>query len=221
MAPVLEDLTVEVHVKLFIRRLGVGVFLSVLTICTTSCESMDTLTDKMAEHKETVIGGFAGGAAGATIGGLVAKKKGAIIGGTVGLVSGALIGNYYAKQERTRTQTTASVGYRPEHGNLFTITDATAAPSAAKQGEFVKVNTKYTILRPDEDQATIKETREVRCNGALVDTQIAEVRLDQGEQFITWEYPIPHDAKAGLYQVLTIAAIDDKQSAATVSFAVK
>jgi outer membrane lipoprotein SlyB len=218
---ILSDLTVEALVKLFIRRLGTGVLLSSLILCNTSCESLDSLTDKMAEHKETLIGGLAGGAAGATIGGLVGKKKGAIIGGSVGLVSGALIGNYYAKQERTRTQTTASVGYRPEQGNLLTVSDATAVPTVAKQGDSVKINSKYTILRPDEEKATIKETREVRCNGTLVDTQTAEVRLDQGEQRITWEYPIPRDAKTGTYQVLTTAAIDDKQSAATASFAIK
>ena len=207
--------------KLFIRRLGVGVLLSLSVICTTSCESINTLTDKVAEQKETVIGGLAGGAAGATIGGLVAKKKGAIIGGTVGLVSGALIGNYYAKQERTRTQTTASVGYRPEQGNVLMVSDASAVPSVATQGDSIKINTKYTILRPDEDKATIKETREVRCNGTLVNKQTAEIQLDQGEQRITWEYPVSPDAKLGMYQVLTIAAIDDKQSAATTSFAVK
>lgn len=221
MTLISSELTIEVHVKLFLRRMSLGILLSSLILCNTSCESLDALTDKMAENKETLIGGLAGTAAGATIGGLVAKKKGAIIGGAVGLVSGALIGNYYAKQERTRTQTTASVGYRPEQGNLLTITEATAAPTVAKQGESVKVNTKYTILRPDEDKATIKETREVRCNGTLVDTQTAEVRLDQGEQRITWEYPIPRDAKTGTYQVLTTAAIDDKQSAATTSFAIK
>ncbi|MDP1947319.1 MAG: glycine zipper domain-containing protein [Nitrospirota bacterium] len=207
--------------KVLISRMSIGILLSPLILSNTSCQSLDSLTDKMAENKETLIGSLAGTAAGATIGGLVAKKKGAMIGGAVGLVSGAMIGNYYAKQERTRTQTTASVGYRPEQGNLLTITEATAAPSVAKQGESVKVNTKYTILRPDEDKATIKETREVRCNGTLVDTQTAEVRLDQGEQRITWEYPIPHDAKAGTYQVLTTAAIDEKQSSATTSFAIK
>lgn len=221
MTPIPGVPTIEVHVKVLISRMSIGILLSPLILSNTSCQSLDSLTDKMAENKETLIGSLAGTAAGATIGGLVAKKKGAMIGGAVGLVSGAMIGNYYAKQERTRTQTTASVGYRPEQGNLLTITEATAAPSVAKQGESVKVNTKYTILRPDEDKATIKETREVRCNGTLVDTQTAEVRLDQGEQRITWEYPIPHDAKAGTYQVLTTAAIDEKQSSATTSFAIK
>ena len=101
------------------------------------------------------------------------------------------------------------------------VSDASAVPSVATQGDSIKINTKYTILRPDEDKATIKETREVRCNGTLVDKQTAEIQLDQGEQRITWEYPVSRDAKLGMYQVLTIAAIDDKQSAATTSFAVK
>lgn len=192
-----------------------------LMLLNLSCESLESIKDKIAENKEAVIGGLAGGAAGGTIGGLIAKKKGAIIGGTVGLVSGALIGNYYAKRERDRTQTTASVGYRPEQGNLLTVSDATAVPSVAKQGDSIKINTKYTILRPDEEKATIKETREVRCNGTLVDKQTAEIQLDQGEQRITWEYPISRDAKIGTYQVLTTAAIDDKQSAVTALFSIE
>ena len=199
--------------------------LSLLMLSTTSCETLDSITestkDKMRENKEALIGSLAGGAAGATIGGLVGKKKGAIIGGTVGLVSGGLIGNYYAKRERDRTQTTASVGYRPEQGNLLTISDANVSPSVVKQGDSVKINAKYTILRPDEDKATIKETREVRYNGTLVDTQKAEIQLDQGVQNITWEYPIAREAKAGTYQVLTSVAIDDKNAAATTTFEIK
>ncbi|MDP3596161.1 MAG: glycine zipper domain-containing protein, partial [Nitrospirota bacterium] len=150
----------------------VSLLLSLLMLATTSCDTLDALTEstkeKMLENKEALIGSLAGGTAGATIGGLAGKKKGAIIGGTVGLVSGGLIGNYYAKRERDRTQTTASVGYRPEQGNILTISDTLASPSVAKQGDSVKINAKYTILRPDENKATIKETREIRYNGTVV-----------------------------------------------------
>lgn len=207
------------------RRTVAVLFLSVPLLFGTSCESLDSFTesakDKMRENKEALIGSLAGGATGATIGGLVGKKKGAIIGGTVGLVSGGLIGNYYAKRERDRTQTTASVGYRPEQGNLLTISDAVVSPSVAKQGDSVKINAKYTILRPDEDKATIKETREIRWNGNLVDTQAADIQMEQGVQNITWEYPIAREAKAGSYQVLTTVAIDDKNAAATTTFTIK
>lgn len=207
------------------RRTVTVLLLSVPLLFSTSCESLDSFTegakDKMRENKEALIGSLAGGATGATIGGLVGKKKGAIIGGTVGLVSGGLIGNYYAKRERDRTQTTASVGYRPEQGNLLTISDAVVSPSVAKQGDSVKINAKYTILRPDEDKATIKETREIRWNGNLVDTQKADIQMEQGVQNITWEYPIAREAKAGSYQVLTTVAIDDKNAAATTTFTIK
>lgn len=207
------------------RQTLAALFLSPLMLFSTSCESLNTFTenakDKMLENKEALIGSLAGGATGATIGGLVGKKKGAIIGGTVGLVSGGLIGNYYAKRERDRTQTTASVGYRPEQGNLLTISDAVVSPTVAKQGESVKINAKYTILRPDEDKATIKETREIRWNGTLVDTQAADIQMEQGVQNITWEYPIAREAKAGSYQVLTTVAIDEKNAAATTTFTIK
>ncbi len=212
---------IEGFMRLTPRRVLPVLLLSPVLLLNASCESMDALTDKMMENKETLIGGLAGTAAGATIGGLVAKKKGAIIGGAVGLVSGALIGNYYAKRERDRKQTTASVGYRPEQGNVFTITEANTAPVTAKAGESVKVNTKYTILRPDEDKALVKETREVRCNGSLVDTQKADVEMEQGEQRITWEYPIAKDAKPGTYEVLTTAMVEDKQASAATTFTIK
>ena len=117
------------------RHALVVVLLSSLLLVNTSCESFNAFTesakDTMLENKEALIGSLAGGTAGATIGGLAGKKKGAIIGGTVGLVSGGLIGNYYAKRERDRTQTTASVGYRPEQGNLLAISDALASPTVA------------------------------------------------------------------------------------------
>lgn len=202
-----------------------SLLLSLLMLSTTSCETLDPMTesakDKTLENKETLIGSLVGGAAGAIIGGLAGKKKGAIIGGAVGLVSGGLIGNYYAKRERDRTQTTASVGYRPEQGNLLAISDVIASPSVAKRGDSVKINAKYTILRPDEDKATIKETREIRYNETLVDTQKAEIQLDQGVQTITWEYPISREAKAGTYQVLTTVAIDDKNATATTTFTIR
>ncbi|MEO5957371.1 MAG: glycine zipper domain-containing protein [Nitrospiraceae bacterium] len=210
---------------MFPCRALLSLLLSLLMLATTSCDTLDAFTEstkeKMLENKEALIGSLVGGAAGATIGGLAGKKKGAIIGGTVGLVSGGLIGNYYAKRERDRTQTTASVGYRPEQGNLLTISDALASPSVAKQGDSVKINAKYTILRPDESKATIKETREIRCNGTIVDTQKAEIQLDQGVQNITWEYPISREAKSGNYQVLTTVAVDDKNAAATATFEIK
>ena len=210
---------------MFPCRALLSLLLSLLMLATTSCDTLDALTEstkeKMLENKEALIGSLAGGTAGATIGGLAGKKKGAIIGGTVGLVSGGLIGNYYAKRERDRTQTTASVGYRPEQGNILTISDTLASPAIAKQGESVKINAKYTILRPDENKATIKETREIRYNGTVVDTQKSEIQLDQGVQNITWEYPIAREAKSGNYQVLTTVAIDDKNAAATATFSIK
>lgn len=202
-----------------------SLFLSLLLLSTTSCNTLDSMTedakDKMHENKELLVGGAVGGATGAAIGGLLGKEKGAIIGGAVGLVSGALIGNYYAKRERDRTQTTASVGYRPEQGNLLTISDMVVSPSVAKQGGSVKINSKYTILRPDEGKATIKETREIRWNGKLLDTQIADIQMEQGVQNVTWEYPIAREAKAGNYKIVTTVAIDDTKAAATTTFAIK
>ena len=62
----------------------VSLLLSIMMLSTTSCETLDSITEiakeKTLENKEMLIGGLAG------------KTKGAIIGGTVGLVSSGLIG---------------------------------------------------------------------------------------------------------------------------------
>ncbi|NGZ94850.1 MAG: hypothetical protein CV089_01730 [Nitrospira sp. WS110] len=173
------------------------------------------------QNKEAALGAVLGAGGGAAIGALAGGKKGAIIGAGVGALSGGLIGHYVATQERTRTQTTASVGYRPEQGNLLTITEATAAPTVVKQGEPVKVSLKYTILRPDEEKANVKETHEVRYNGTILGTQTADRFLEQGEQRITWEYPVQPNAQAGSYQIITTATVEEKQTASIVTFNVQ
>lgn len=197
-----------------LQRIAALMLLSPMLLLNASCESV-------MQHKETVIGGVIGGGGGAIIGKALGDEKGAVIGGLSGVVIGAAIGHYLAKQERTRTETTAAVGYRPEQGNVLTISDATAAPTFVQKGDRVKVSFKYTILRPDEEQAQVKETHEIRYNGTPVETLPSSHSLAQGEQRITWEYPVKSNAQAGTYQILTTAQVDEKQTASIVSFTVK
>lgn len=197
-----------------IYRLVVAFLISPILLINSSCETV-------MQNKEAAIGAALGTGIGAGVGAALGKKQGALIGAGVGLVSGALIGHYIAKQERTRTQTTAAVGYRPEQGNVLTISEATAAPTVAQKGDRVKVSFKYTILRPDEEQAQVKETHEVRYNGSPVETLPNNQSLDQGEQRITWEYPVKPDAQAGTYQILTTAQVEEKQAASIVTFTVR
>ncbi len=196
------------------QRITAAILLSPILLLNASCETV-------MQNKEAAIGAVLGSGVGAGVGAAIGKEKGALIGAGVGLVSGALIGHYIAKQERTRTQTTASVGYRPEQGNLLTISEATATPIIARQGEPVKVSFKYTILRPDEEKAQIRETHEIRCNGSLLGSHTADRVMDQGEQRITWDYPVQPNAQAGTYQIITTAAVEEKQTASIITFNVQ
>ncbi len=173
------------------------------------------------KNKEALLGGALAGAVGAGVGKAVGGDKGMLIGLGAGLVTGALVGHYIAKQERTRTETTQTVGYRPEQGNLLAISEATAAPTVARKGEPVKVSLKYTILRPDEEQATIQETHEIRCNGSVVAKETKDHVWNQGEQRVTWEYPLKADAQSGSYEIVTTAQAEEKQTASIVKFMVQ
>lgn len=186
-----------------------------LLLLNASCETA-------MNNKEALIGAALGGGAGAGIGKAVGGDTGMLIGLGAGLVTGALVGHYVAKLERTRTETTQTVGYRPEQGNVLTISEATAAPPLVRKGEPVKVSLKYTILRPDEEeQATVKETHEVRCNGSVVDTQTQARVFTQGTQRINWDYPLKSDARSGSYEIVTTAQAEEKQSTSIVKFTVQ
>ena len=196
------------------RCTPIALFLCPLLLLNAGCETA-------MKNKEALMGGAIGSALGAGIGKAVGGDTGMAIGIGTGLVAGALVGHYVATQERTRTQTTASVGYRPEQGNLLAISEATAAPTVARKGEPIKVSLKYTILRPDEEQATVKETHEIRCNGSVVGKQTKDHVLGQGEQRVTWEYPLQSDAQSGSYEIVTTAQAEEKQTASIVKFTVQ
>ena len=198
-----------------VSRLIIPLLLVPMMLLNASCETA-------MKNKEALIGGAFAGAVGAGVGKAVGGNKGMLIGLAAGLASGALVGHYIAKQERDRTQAAASVGYRPEQGNLLTITEETVAPNVVGQGKPVTLNLKYTILRPEEDSATVKETREVRKNdGTVIHSETMDRQFSQGEQRITWEYPVKSDAQMGTYQITTTALVDDKQASKTVTFVVK
>ena len=200
--------------KTSVHRFTTILVIIAILLLNASCETA-------MKNKEALLGAGLAGAVGAGVGKAIGGDTGMLIGLGTGLVSGALIGHYVATLERTRTQTTASVGYRPEQGNLLTITEATAAPTVVKQGEPVKVSLKYTILRPDEDKAVVKEIHEVRYNGVIIGSQTADRVMDQGEQRITWDYPVQANAQAGTYQIITTAAVEEKQTASIVTFNVQ
>ena len=197
-----------------LKRITVVMLLCPILLLNASCETA-------MKNKEALLGGALAGAVGAGVGKAVGGDQGMLIGLGAGLVTGALVGHYIAKQERTRTETTQTVGYRPEQGNLLAISEATAAPTVARKGEPVKVSLKYTILRPDEEPATVQETHEIRCNGSVVAKETKDHVWNQGEQRITWEYPLNPDAQSGSYEIVTTAQAEEKQTASIVKFTVQ
>lgn len=201
-------------IRLMERRGLCILVIGAMMLSVTGCETMK-------ENKEAAIGAGIGGAAGAGIGAAVGGKKGAFIGGLAGAVLGGAIGHSYAKMERDRTQAVAAVGYRPEQGNFVSIEKAEATPTLTTPGETIKVATQYTVLTPNNDKATVREVREIRYQGKVIDTKTNDVQREQGTYAISDVYPVTRNAKAGAYEVVTTIALGEVSRQGIANFTVK
>lgn len=184
----------------------------------SSCESTPQV---IKEHKETAIGAGAGAAGGAVIGGLAGGTKGAVIGGLLGALAGGVVGNYLERQDKDGPAAASTVGYRPEQGDLVRVDKVEASPSTVRPGGTVNLSSTYTILTPSGQTQTVKETREVRHNGALVANPSLDVQRANGTFTSALPITLPSNALAGTYEVTITVAMGDRVSHSMTTFTVQ
>jgi surface antigen len=127
--------------------------------------------ETISDHQKTAIG--AGAPGDALIGGLLSRNTtGVVVGGLLGGLAGGGIGYCLERQDRTATQAVADTGSTPAQGNPVRVHGVQANPAQIRPGQTVNLTTTYTVLTPQAGQShAVRETREVRHDGALVPTQ--------------------------------------------------
>jgi osmotically inducible lipoprotein OsmB len=184
----------------------------------TACESV---TKNVTDHKDTAIGAGVGGAGGAVIGGLAGGTKGAVIGGLLGVLAGGVVGNYIERQDKDRTAAASATGYQASQGNLVRVENGQVQPSTARAGETVNLSSTYTILTPSNQTMEVRESREVRHDGALVANPAVNIQRANGTFTSTVPITLPSNAGKGTYDVTTTVAMGDRTARSMTTFTVQ
>jgi predicted lipid-binding transport protein (Tim44 family) len=175
----------------------------------------------VTDHKDTAIGAGVGGAGGAVIGGLAGGTNGAVIGGLLGVLAGGVVGNYIERQDKDRTAAASATGYQASQGNLVRVENGQVQPSTARAGETVNLSSTYTILTPSNQTMEIRESREVRHDGALVANPAVNIQRANGTFTSTVPITLPSNAGKGTYDVTTTVAMGDRTARSMTTFTVQ
>ena len=194
---------------------SLGLLLLVALVATTGCETI-------RENPKTSIGAGGGAAAGGLAGGLIGRNTtGVVVGGLIGGLAGGAIGYYLDRQDRTRAQAVSQTAYDPSQGTVVRVEQVQAQPNPVRLGETVNIVATYTLLTANSDQATlVRETREIRHDGALVANPTTEFSRANGTFTSALPITIPSGAGRGAYEVTTTVAAGDRVSRDTTTFTV-
>jgi surface antigen len=199
-------------------RLMAGCLVVVLiaTVGLAGCETIQ-------ENPKTAIGAGVGAAGGAVLGGLIGRgTTGVVVGGLLGALAGGAIGQYLDRQDRTRAEAARDTGYSPAQGDVVRVDKVEAAPAQVSPGGTVNLVATYTVLTPQAPQSfKVRETREVRHNGALVANPTTEFTRQGGTFTSAVPITLPRTATAGVYEVTTAVAIGDRLSRGITTFVVQ
>lgn len=177
--------------------------------------------ETIRENPKTSIGAGAGAAAGGVAGGLIGRDTtGVVVGGLLGGLAGGAIGYYLERQDRTRTQAASEVGYNPAQGTVVRVEQVQANPGSVRAGQTVNIVATYTVLTPQGDQVAVRETREIRHNGALVANPTTEFSRTDGTFTSALPITLPANAGGGVYEVTTTVAVGDRVSRGSTNFRV-
>jgi outer membrane lipoprotein SlyB len=177
--------------------------------------------ETIRENPKTSIGAGAGAAAGGVAGGLIGRNTtGVVVGGLLGGLAGGAIGYYLERQDRDRTQAASEVGYTPAQGTVVRVEQVQANPASARPGQTVNIVATYTVLTPQSDQVAVRETREIRHNGALVANPTTEFTRTDGTFTSALPITLPANASRGAYEVTTTVAVGDRVSRGSANFRV-
>ena len=178
--------------------------------------------ETIRENPKTSIGAGAGAAAGGVAGGLIGRNTtGVVVGGLLGGLAGGAIGYYLERQDRNRAQAASEVGYNPSEGTVVRVEQVQANPASVRAGQTVNVVTTYTLLTPQGDRTVaVRETREIRHNGALVANPTTEFSRTDGTYTSALPITLPANADRGAYEVTTTVAVADRVSRGSTTFRV-
>jgi hypothetical protein len=179
--------------------------------------------ETVSEHRTTAIGAGAGAAGGAILGGLISRNTtGIVLGGLLGGLVGGGIGYYLERQDKSRAQAARETGYTPDQGTVIRVDRVQAEPAAVEPGGTVNLAATYTLLTPDATKSQqVRETREVRHNGALVANPTTEFSRLNGTFTSALPITLPGTAAKGAYEVTTTVGVGDRVSRGTTVFTVK
>lgn len=199
-----------------LRHRSITILLVVALVAIAGCETV-------RENPKTTIGAGTGAAAGGVAGGLIGRNTtGVVVGGLLGSLAGGAIGYYLDRQDRTRVQAVTETAYDPKQGNVVKVEQVVARPDPAGVGETVNIVATYTLLTPRGDQTTpVRETREIRHNGALVANPTTEFARPNGTFTSALPITLPATAGRGSYEVTTTVAAGDRVSRGTTTFTVR
>jgi surface antigen len=199
-------------------RLTAGLLVVVLiaTVGLAGCETI-------RENPKTSIGAGVGAAGGAVLGGLIGRgTTGVVVGGLLGGLAGGAIGYYLDRQDRTRAEAVQATAYNPAQGDVVHVERVQATPDPVSAGGTVNLVTTYTVLTPQADRlVAVRETREVRHNGALVANPTTEFTRQGGTFTSAVPITLPRGAATGTYEVTITVAAGDRLSRGTTSFTVR
>lgn len=199
-------------------RLMAGLLVVVLTatVGLAGCETIQ-------ENPKTSIGAGVGVAGGAVLGGLIGRDTtGVVVGGLLGGLAGGAIGYYLDRQDRTRAEAVHATAYNPAQGDVVHVERVQATPNPVSAGGTVNLVTTYTVLTPQADRSVaVRETREVRHNGALVANPTTEFTRQGGTFTSAVPIILPRGAATGTYEVTITVAAGDRLSRGTTSFTVR
>lgn len=178
--------------------------------------------ETVRENPKTSIGAGAGAAAGGVAGGLIGRNTtGVVVGGLLGGLAGGAIGYYLERQDRNRAQAASEVGYDAGQGTVVRVEQVQANPGSVRAGQTVNIVATYTVLTPQGDQTVaVRETREIRHNGALVANPTTEFSRTDGTFTSALPITLPANAGRGAYEVTTTVAVGDRVSRGSTNFRV-
>lgn len=200
------------------RAPGVAVALAAVLSASAILGGCETIR----ENPKTSIGAGTGAAAGGVAGGLIGRNTtGVVVGGLLGGLAGGAIGYYLERQDRNATQAASEVGYKPAQGTVVRVEQVQANPGSVRAGQTVNIVATYTVLTPQSDQTVaVRETREIRHNGALVANPTTEFSRTNGTFTSALPITLPADAGRGAYEVTTTVAVGDRVSRGSTNFRV-
>jgi len=196
--------------------------LIVFALTLFGCESMNVPKEHQGAAKGAGIGAATGAVAGAVLGGEGSRVEGALLGGLAGALVGGAIGHYKIDKERSAEETASKYNYQTGEGIRVRMENADTSPATVRPGETVNLESTYAVLAPNTTgEVRVKESFEIRHDGALVGNPQVTVSHQAGTYRATVPLILPQNAGRGTYQVVATVSTDQTRDSRETTFEVR